>query len=76
MSDSERHQNCPYFSQNAWQMSEGKYQCLKYPDDLFFLEETPPECIKGLKEYQLPKPDKEYNPQYTCKIYKFERKVQ
>jgi len=56
-------------------MSEGKYVCLKHPEELYFLSEIPPNCIKGFKEYQMPKPAKEYDekPKHKCKIYKFKK---
>lgn len=73
--DFEQHQNCKYFCQNAWQMSEGKYECLLNPNHLFFLEEIPENCVKGFKafHYEEPKePVKDYL--HKCKIYEFRKR--
>lgn len=76
----ERHQNCRFFYQNAWMMSEDKYICLK-TNELYFLSEIPLNCVKGFKEFHYPiSPklieDKQIEkPKIQCKIYQFKQKI-
>lgn len=56
--DYNRHFECPYFTQNSWMMSEGKYICELNPNEILFLQEIPKKCIKGFKCYHFPKGEK------------------
>lgn len=77
----ERHQNCPYFFQNSWLMSENKYICErnKENEDILFLDEIPLNCIKGFKEFHYPEmskilEDKKFSKKTPkAKIYQFKR---
>lgn len=69
----ERHQNCKYFIQNAWMMSEGKYLCGK-TGELCFIQEIPKGCVKGFQVFQYPRPKEEDKIENKCKIYKFKRR--
>lgn len=76
----ERHQNCPHFFQNSWEMGEGKYECEMCPDEILYLEEIPENCIKGFKAFHYPEPPKMIEDKSMvkdkpkCKIYQFKLK--